>query len=74
MNQMRKNRMQDYSYRFTSVLHYAMTQVSLNRGLNQFKENGEKAVSKDLLQIYMKIIFIPLTAGGIPDIKKYEAL
>ena len=44
MDRLRKNRKRDYSYRFASVMHHEMTQMSLKRGLKQFKEKGENAV------------------------------
>ena len=63
MYRLRKNWKRDYIYRFASVMHHAMTQVSLKIGLNQFKEKGENAVSKELLQIHTKSTFIPLKVG-----------
>ena len=51
-------------------MHHAMTQVSTTIGLKKFKENGENAVSKELLQLHTKSTFIPLKAGDLTDIKK----
>ena len=67
MDLLRKNRKRDYSYHFASVMHHVMTQVYLKRGLNQFKEKGEKAVSKDLLQLHTKITTRPLTEGDLTN-------
>ena len=44
MERLINNRKRNYSYQFPSVMHHAMTQVSLKRGTNKFKENGEKAL------------------------------
>ena len=51
-------------------MHHAMTQVSTTIGLKKFKENGENAVSKELLQLHTKSTFIPLKEGDLTDIKK----
>ena len=69
-----KNQKRDYSYCFASVMHHAMTQVYLKRGLKKLKEKRENAVSKEFLQIHMNIKLKPLTAGDITDRDKYEAL
>ena len=69
-----KNRKRDYSYQFPSVMHHAMKHVTLKRGLNKFKENGEKAVSKELLQIHTKRTFRHLKAEGLTYREKYKAL
>ena len=63
-----------YRYRFASVIHHASIQVSLKKGLSQFKEMGEKAVSKELLQLHMKITFRTLTTGDLTDRDKYKPL
>ena len=46
MDFLRNNQKQGYRYRFSKIMHHAMTQVSLKRGLKKIKEKGEKAVSK----------------------------
>ena len=74
MDRLIKNRKQDYSYQFASVMHHAMTHVSLKRGPNQLKEKGENAVFKELLQLLMKSALIPLKAGDLTEREKYEAL
>ena len=70
----RKRRKRDYSYGFASVMHHEMIQVSLKRGLKQFKERGKKAVSKELLQLHTNITFRTLKAGDLTDREKYKAL
>ena len=67
MDRLRKNRKREYSYRFSATMHHARTQVSFQKGLKQFKYNGEKSISKELLQIHMKITFSPLAAGDLID-------
>jgi hypothetical protein len=37
----------------TKFVHHSMTQYSLKKGLNKFKNIGEEAVSKELLQLHM---------------------
>ena len=69
-----KNRNRCYRYRFASVMHHAMTQVSLKRDIKQFKEDVEKAVSKKLLQLHMKSTFRPLKAGNITYREEDKAL
>ena len=46
MDCLSNNQKQGYRYRFSEIMHHAMTQVSLKRGLKQLKEKGEKSVSK----------------------------
>ena len=55
-------------------MHHAMTRVLLKRGLKQFKEKGEKAVTKELLQLYLNTTFRPITAGDLRDKDKDAAL
>jgi hypothetical protein len=43
---LRTKRARDYSQLHANVVHHAMTQYSLNRGLRKFREKGEKAVEK----------------------------
>ena len=62
-----KNPKQDYSCRFSEIMHHAMAHVSLKRGLEESKDKGQKAVDKELLQLHMKIKFRPLTSGYLSD-------
>jgi hypothetical protein len=39
-------RARDYSHLHANIVHHAMTQYSLNRGLRKFRGKGEKAVEK----------------------------
>ena len=74
MDCLRKNRKRDYSYRFSAVMHHTMMQVSLNQGLKHFKEKGEKATPKELLQLHMKSTLRPHTAGDLSNKEKDAAL
>jgi hypothetical protein len=56
----RPKRARDYSHLHANVVHHAMTQSSLNRGLRKFREKGEKAVEKELGQLHMKETFSPV--------------
>ena len=51
-------------------MHHTMTHVSLKRGLKKTKEKVEKAISKELLQLHMKITFQTLMAGNSTAKKK----
>ena len=74
MDCLRKNRKRYYSYRFSAVMQHAMMQVSLNQGLKHFKEKGEKATPKELLQLHMKITFQTLMARELNGKEKDAAL
>ena len=49
-------------------------QASLKWGLKRFKDKGEKAVYKELLQLSTKSTFRPLLAGELIYKEKYAAL
>jgi hypothetical protein len=51
---LRNKRARDYSHLQANIVHHAMTQYSLNRGLRKFREKGEKSVEKELGQLHMK--------------------
>jgi hypothetical protein len=48
-----------FSHLHATVMHHAMTQYSLKKGLKKFKKVGEEAVSKELLQLHMRDTFKP---------------
>jgi hypothetical protein len=54
-----------YSHPHVNSGHHAMTQYSLKRGLKKFKEKGEAAVTKELLQLHMKDTFTPQDANKL---------
>jgi hypothetical protein len=45
---LRPRRARDYSHLHANIVHHAMTQYSLNRGLINFKVKGEQTVEKEL--------------------------
>jgi hypothetical protein len=51
-----------------------MTQYSLKKGLKKFKEVGEEAVSKELLQLHMRDTFKPQDAEVLSTNQKKGAL
>ena len=55
-------------------MHHTMTHVSLKRGLKKTKEKVEKAISKELLQLHMKITFQTLMARELNGKEKDAAL
>ena len=67
MDRLGKNQNLYYSYHFSEIINHSMMQVSLNRGLEKFKEKLEKSVSKELIQIHPKITFRPLMAGDLSN-------
>jgi hypothetical protein len=62
----------DNSHLHANIVHHAMTQYSLNRGLQKFREKGEKAVEKELGQLHMKETFSPVQVGDLSPIQKRE--
>jgi hypothetical protein len=55
-------------------MHHAMTQYSLKKGLKKFKEVGEEAVPKELLQLHMRDTFKPQNAKELSTDQKKGAL
>jgi hypothetical protein len=51
-----------------------MTQYSLKRGLQKFKEKGKEAVSKELEQLHLKQTFAPQDAKDLTVGQKKSAL
>jgi hypothetical protein len=70
----RPKRARDYSHLHANVVHRAMTQYSLNRGLRKFREKGEKAVEKELGQLHMKETFSPVQVKDLSPVQKKVAL
>ena len=44
-------------YVHAQVVHYTMTQYSLRKGVNRFKNVGEASVKKEMNQLHTKINF-----------------
>jgi hypothetical protein len=58
----------------TTVMHHAMTQYSLRKGLKKFQKVGEEAVSKELKQLHMRDTFAPQNSEELSDEQKRGAL
>jgi hypothetical protein len=71
---LRPNRARDYSHMHANVVHHAMTQYSLKRGLKKFKVEAEEAVSKELMQLHMKDTFEPQDIKTLTGDQKKSAL
>ena len=57
-----------------TLIHYAMTEVSMKWGLNQWFKRAVKAVPKELKQFHTKKTFRPLEPSDITEQKKSDAL
>jgi hypothetical protein len=71
---LRPNYARDYSHLHANVVHHAMTQYSLKRGLNKFKVKAEETVSKELIQLHMKDNFEPQDVKTLTGDQKKSAL
>jgi hypothetical protein len=65
-----------YSHMFlhATVMHHAMTQYSLKKGLRKFQKVGEAAVSKELKQLHMRDTFAPQDSKKLTAKQNREAL
>jgi hypothetical protein len=57
-----------------TVMHHAITQYYLKKGLKKFKEVGEEAVSKELLQLHMRDTCKPQNVKELTSEQKKGAL
>jgi hypothetical protein len=71
---LRPKRARDYIHLHANVVHHAMTQYSLNKGLRKFREKGEKTVEKELGQLHMKETFSPVQVKDLSPVQKKGAL
>jgi hypothetical protein len=73
---LRPRKPRDYSHMFShaTVMHHAMTQYSLRKGLKKFQKVGEEAVSKELKQLHMRDTFAPQNSEELSDEQKRGAL
>jgi hypothetical protein len=56
------------------IMHHAMMQYSLKKGLEKFKEVEEASVSKELLQLHTQDTFKPQSANELSSDQKKGAL
>ena len=71
------NRQPDYTHIYGSqatIIHYALTQLSMKRGLNKFKQTGEKAVTSELEQLHRRDEFWPVRTENLSVKQKQESL
>jgi hypothetical protein len=57
---LRPKRSRDYSHLHANIVHHAMTQYYLNKGLRKFKEKGEKVIEKDLEELHIEGTLTPV--------------
>jgi hypothetical protein len=71
---LRPRKARQYSHLHATIMHHAMPQYSLKKGLKKFKEIGEEAVSKELLQLHMRDTFKPQSADELSTNQNKGAL
>jgi hypothetical protein len=73
---LRPRKPRDYSHMHShaTIMHHAMTQYSLKKGLKKFHKVGEASVSKELEQLHMRETFTSQHSNDISDIQKQKAL
>jgi hypothetical protein len=73
---LRQRKPRDYSHMHShaTVMHYAMTQYSLKKGLKKIQNLGEAAVSKELKQLHMRETFAPQHISDLTEEEKQESL
>jgi hypothetical protein len=71
---LRPKRAGDYSHLHANIVHHAMTQYSLKRGLNKFKVKAKEAVSKELMQLQKKDTFEPQDVKTLTGDQKKSAI
>ena len=74
---LRKNRTRDYRYRHqhqATIIHYAITQLSLLRGLQKHTQKGERAVVKELKQLHRRRTFRPMHYHKMSEDEKKSVL
>jgi hypothetical protein len=73
---LRPRKPRDYSHMHShaTIMHHAMTQYSLKKGLKKFQKVGEAAVSNELKQLHMRETFTPQHSNDLSDSQKQKAL
>jgi hypothetical protein len=66
----------DYSHMHyhATIMHHAMTQYYLKKGLRKFQKVGEEANSKELKKLHMRETFTPQHSNDLSDSQKQKAL
>ena len=69
----RGNQQIDYTHRYgfqATIIHYALTQISMKRGPNKFKLKGEKAVTSEIAKLHKRNAFRTVCTYDIPEEQK----
>ena len=66
----RKHPHPDYTNKYgfqATIIHCALTQLSMKRGLNKFKKKGETAVTAELEQLHRRDAFRPVRTENLTE-------
>ena len=73
----RKHPRPDYTNRYgfqATIIHCALTELSMKRGLKKFKKKGETTVTAELEQLHRRDAFRPVRTKNIIEKQKHESL
>ena len=73
----RKHPWPDYTNRYgfqATIIHCALTQLLIKRGIKKFKEKGENAVTAELKQLDRRHAFQPVRTENLTENQKHESL
>ena len=56
------------------IIHCALTQMSMKRGLRKFKQKGKNTVTAELEQLHRRDAFRPVRTDNITEKQKHESL
>ena len=73
----RKHPRPDYTNRYgfqATIIHCALTQLSMKRGLKKFKKKVETAVTAELEQLHRRDAFRPFRTENLTEKQKHESL
>ena len=73
----RRNPQTDYKngYGFhATIIHCALTQLPMKRGLKKFRQKGEKLVTAELEQLHRRDAFRPVRTENLTEKQKHELL
>ena len=75
--QRRKHPRPDYRNRYgfqVTIIHCALTQLSMKCGLKKFKKKGENAVTVELEQLHRRDTFRPVRTENLIEKQKHESI
>ena len=73
----RRNTHPDYTNRYgfqATIIHCALTQLSMKRGLKKFKQKGKTLVTAELEQLHRRDAFRPVITENLAEKHKHESL